>query len=101
MDKFRRGQFRRGQLASSKRDSESKDAMIKRLSLELVAAKAEAVKWKASHDNQVALKRMLMDRPDLKDRAASMQLMQAEIGALKAEVAVLTQVIASGPTSNY
>jgi hypothetical protein len=29
--------------------------------------------WKANHDNQVALKRCLMDRPDLQSRAASMQ----------------------------
>jgi hypothetical protein len=29
----------------------------------------ERDKWKAAHDNQVNLRRMLMDRPDLKDRA--------------------------------
>jgi hypothetical protein len=29
-----------------------------------------AAMWKANHDNQVALKAMLMERPDLGDRAA-------------------------------
>jgi hypothetical protein len=31
---------------------------------------AERDKWKASHDNQVELNRLLRDRPDLKERAA-------------------------------
>lgn len=30
-------------------------------------------RWKANHDNQVRLKRILTDRPDLKDRASRMQ----------------------------
>jgi hypothetical protein len=30
----------------------------------------EAAMWKANHDNQVALKAMLMERPDLGDRAS-------------------------------
>jgi hypothetical protein len=32
-------------------------------------AKKQAAMWKANHDNQVSLKAMLMDRPDLGDRA--------------------------------
>ncbi len=39
---------------------------------------AEATRWKASHDNQVELKRMLTDRPDLKERSKSMMKLLAE-----------------------
>jgi len=40
--------------------------------------------WKASHDNQVHLKRMLTDRPDLKDRAMRISELIAERDKLKA-----------------
>jgi uncharacterized coiled-coil DUF342 family protein len=43
----------------------------------------EVVHWKSNHDNQVKLKAQLMDRPDLKDRAASIQKLQEEISALR------------------
>ena len=33
-------------------------------------AREQAAMWKANHDNQVSLKAMLMDRPDLGDRAS-------------------------------
>jgi hypothetical protein len=33
-------------------------------------AMEQAAMWKANHDNQVSLKAMLMDRPDLGDRAS-------------------------------
>jgi hypothetical protein len=33
-------------------------------------ARKETAMWKANHDNQVSLKAMLMDRPDLGDRAS-------------------------------
>ena len=41
----------------------------KKLQDELDEARADAAMWKANHDNQVSLKSMLMDRPDLGDRA--------------------------------
>lgn len=53
----------------------------------------EIDKWKASHDNQVKLRRMLMDRPDLKERAKLVsglteenQKLQKEIERLKGEM---------------
>jgi hypothetical protein len=53
----------------------------------------EIDKWKASHDNQVKLRRMLMDRPDLKERAKLVsglteenQKLQKEIERLRGEV---------------
>ena len=53
----------------------------------------EIDKWKASHDNQVKLRRMLMDRPDLKERATLVsglieenQKLQKEIERLRGEV---------------
>lgn len=38
--------------------------------------------WKSNHDNQKTLKSQLMDRPDLKDRAASIQKLQEQIQEL-------------------
>lgn len=53
----------------------------------------EIDKRKASHDNQVKLRRMLMDRPDLKERAKLVsglteenQKLQKEIERLRGEV---------------
>lgn len=40
---------------------------------EIEALKAEAAKWKANHDNQVKLKSLLINRPDLGDRAPRIQ----------------------------
>ena len=37
----------------------------------LIEAKAEAKKWKDNHDNQVKINQLLRDRPDLGDRAKS------------------------------
>lgn len=56
-------------------------------------ARLEAIRerdaWKASHDNQVTLRRMLTDRPDLADRAASIQALIEDRDALRAEVEAL------------
>jgi len=41
----------------------------------------ERDEWKANHDNQVKLKQIISDRPDLKERAA---LVQDLIGELRA-----------------
>lgn len=46
-------------------------------------AMKECVFWKASHDNQVHLKRTLMDRPDLKERATLVVKMSQEIEKFK------------------
>ena len=48
--------------------------------------KAEVVHWKANHDNQVRIKQMLQQRPDLGDRAQSVAQMLAENERLKAEL---------------
>lgn len=55
-----------------------------RLHHERVKAKLEEMtrdrdQWKASHDNQVELKRQLMDRPDLQDRATSLIKLHQQI----------------------
>ncbi len=39
--------------------------------------------WKASHDNQVKLRRALLDRPDLKERAALVQKLADELETVK------------------
>lgn len=56
-----------------------------RLGRELEEARAERDTWKANHDNQVKLRRELMDRPDLGDRAKSLQELHAHIDRLRAE----------------
>ena len=43
--------------------------LCKAMEREREEALADAAMWKANHDNQVSLKSMLMDRPDLGDRA--------------------------------
>lgn len=43
--------------------------------------------WKASHDNQVKLRRALMDRPDLKERATLVQKMADELETIKRNTA--------------
>ena len=40
---------------------------------------AERDQWKANHDNQVAIKAAILDRPDLKERAASVQRLTTQL----------------------
>ena len=47
--------------------------------------------WKSNHDNQKTLKSQLMDRPDLKDRAASIQKLQERIVQLELDNESLRQ----------
>ena len=56
------------------------DALAELTALRAAVAQAEAERdaWKANHDNQVAIKRAIMDRPDLGDRAASVMALVAE-----------------------
>jgi hypothetical protein len=42
----------------------------RKLERERDEAREQTAMWKANHDNQVSLKAMLMDRPDLGDRAS-------------------------------
>lgn len=51
------------------------------LAAEVRRLQSERDMWKANHDNQVELKRILTDRPDLGDRAASMQKLRADLAA--------------------
>jgi len=62
----------------------------RRLERERDEARKQRDAWKASHDNQVKLRRMLMDRPDLGDRAKSMQELISECDALREALAELT-----------
>jgi len=52
------------------------------------ALRDEVAKWKANHDNQVAIKRAVLDRPDLGDRAASVLKLFAERDAALARCGV-------------
>jgi chorismate mutase len=49
----------------------------------------ESAMWKAYHDNQVALKSMLIERPDLGDRASRIAELISERGRLAEEVGQL------------
>lgn len=42
------------------------------------AMMADRDRWKAAHDNQVTLKRIIAARPDLKDRAPMVEKLMAE-----------------------
>lgn len=42
-----------------------------RITSEIRAVTSQRDEWKANHDNQVSINQLLRDRPDLKDRAAS------------------------------
>jgi len=61
---------------------DAKDATIARL-------EAEAKKWKAAHDEMARRNRELRDRPDLGDRAKSIDDLRSTIARLEAEVAGL------------
>lgn len=52
------------------------------LERELNEARAEAATWKANHDNQVALKSAIIQRPDLGDRSERVQSLIQERDAL-------------------
>lgn len=52
----------------------------------------EAVMWKCNHDNQVRVNRALRDRPDLGDRAKSVQALVDEITRLRATQVSLASV---------
>jgi hypothetical protein len=47
------------------------DQLVDQLRKDLIEARAEAKKWKDNHDNQVKINQLLRDRPDLSDRAKS------------------------------
>lgn len=51
--------------------------------------RAERDMWKSNHDNQVAIKRAVLDRPDLKERATLVQALISERDQLHADNAVL------------
>ncbi len=54
----------------------------------------ERDKWKASHDNQVNLRRILMDRPDLKERANLVQkLIEEKEDSFKAGMIRASEIV--------
>lgn len=53
-----------------------------------VEAAREIHKWKAAHDNQVELRRQVLDRPDLGDRAASVISLRTQLEAVRKEMQV-------------
>lgn len=56
--------------------------------------------WKANHDNQVAIRRTLIDRPDLKERSDSMIKLTSERDALKAQLAAVLEILEAAPELN-
>lgn len=61
----------------------------------------EIDKWKASHDNQVKLRRMLMDRPDLKERAKLVSRLTEENQKLQKEIERLRGEVEKAFTEGY
>ncbi len=56
---------------------------------------SEAAHWKSNHDNQKNLKSQLMDRPDLKDRAVSIQKLQDKIDEQNKLIGDIMQLVKS------
>jgi len=52
--------------------------------------------WKANHDNQVQMRRTLMDRPDLKERAKLVQELIAERDELRALFPAILSALGNG-----
>jgi len=63
----------------------------RQLELERNEARREAAKWKANHDNQVAIKSVLIQRPDLGDRAQRIEALIKENEAMRETRAELNQ----------
>ena len=57
-----------------------------RLTKERDEAVKQAAMWKANHDNQVYLRKLMMDRPDLGDRAERISLLIGERDAARLEL---------------
>lgn len=60
---------------------------------ELARVTEERDHWKANHDNQVAIKHAVLDRPDLGDRARSVLELAADRDRLAAENARLRDLL--------
>jgi hypothetical protein len=58
---------------------------ITALKAEIEALRKDRDHWRANHDNQVLMKRALLDRPDLGDRAKTVQALFAQLEILQAE----------------
>ena len=58
----------------------------------ITSLEKETKKWKDNHDNQVKLKSILIQRPDLGDRAERIQKLINENSALKAEYEKLKHI---------
>lgn len=63
------------------------------LRAKLASVERERDKWKANHDNQVKLRRALMDRPDLAERAKLVQKLSSELDAANARAEKLDKAM--------
>lgn len=66
-------------------EAEYEIELIRRLTKRVRELQAERDRWKANHDEQVRQKRALLDRPDLADRAKSIQQLTARLEQAEAE----------------
>jgi hypothetical protein len=74
----------------------------RKLERERDEARVQTAMWKANHDNQVSLKAMLMDRPDLGDRASRIAELIRERDEARRELSLKCQsvTIANGTISD-
>lgn len=84
-----RGDQRLGDVVLEVEEAEALVAEIDRLRTALAATEKDRDHWRANHDNQVAIKRTLLDRPDLGDRAQSVQALVSERDRLRAAFQVV------------
>jgi hypothetical protein len=75
--------------------------VIADLRAQLAAAQGERDHWKANHNNQVAIKSALMDRPDLRDRAAKVVALIEERDDLRMRLVKAVELLGEVKTRLY
>jgi hypothetical protein len=79
----------------SSREAGAVWSLCRDLERELEEARKQRDKWKANHDNQVAINRTLRDRPDLGERAKLVDALTKQRDALAGALKSLCRAIIS------
>jgi hypothetical protein len=71
--------------------------LAQKLERERDEARKQAAMWKANHDNQVSLKAMLMERPDLGDRASRIAQLIRERDEAREQLRIAVGLLSTQP----
>lgn len=78
----------KGQLFGLKDDYHTLSVAFAAREKRIAELESQVTHWKSNHDEQLKVKRQLLDRPDLQDRAASIKKLEAENNKLKCQVLI-------------